>query len=169
MNKKIITPLAFFGGILAILMWWFSATEVIKRRSSTLLECVHFEAGTSRVQRAHKAETLKDLIAGSISIRYPAIENSLNSFFSSDEAITLSEDKAKSALLYLTETAEWINIEEHSIEILSQEKRSAEVKANFTMTHKLKHSAENSVTLTGLFTFSKESGKWLLSAAEFSK
>jgi hypothetical protein len=167
MKQKLIFILVPLACIIGFLMWWFSTTQVLLRRSADLIDCVRMEKDTGRIQRAFKAENLRDLVASTITITYPQMETTFSHSRSSNEPITLSEDRAKASLLYLTEMAEWITVEDESIAVLSTDEKSAEVKVSFDLAAKLKGKPEQSSAMQGTFSFQYINNRWLVDQATF--
>lgn len=167
MNKKVILISIAVTALAGFLIWWFSAPQVLARRSADIIDCVRLEEGTGRVQRAFNAENLRDLIAETLTISYPEMKVTFQHARSTNEPIQMSESQAKSALLYLSETAEWINVENDSIKVLSHDDNSAKVSVRFDLKAKLKSKTAQSGQLEGVFTFEKIEGKWLLTGARF--
>lgn len=168
MTKKILIPATFILAIIAFLLWWFSTAQVLKRRSLDLIDCVRMEEGTGRVQRAFKADNLKDYITDTITVTYPQMKSTFNHQYSTNLPISLDEDQAKSALLYLTELAEWIKVENESVEVLKHNENAATVKISFDITSKLKNMTEQSASLTGVLTFQYIEKRWLMAEATFN-
>lgn len=167
MPKKLIYTLVPFALILGFLFWWFSTSQVLKRRSADLLDCIRMEDGTGRIERSFKAENLRDLIDDTVTVVYPEMESTFSHRYATNEAITLPEDRAKSALLYLTELAEWITVSNETIEVSQHDDSSAQVSVEFDLAAKLKGKAEQSAKLRGSFEFSYSNNRWLLTAARF--
>ena len=166
-NKKLILTLIPLACLVGFLFWWFSASQVLQRRSSALIDCVHMEPETSRMERAFKTEKLRDLLADTVTITYPSMETTFAHAMASNEPITLPKDRAKSALLYLTELAEWIKVSEQSVEVVNHDDSSAEVAVAFQLAAKLKGKPEQSAPLQGTFRFSYQQNRWLLRQADF--
>lgn len=82
--KRIVLPLAFVAilGIFAI--WWFSDTQVLKRRTQSLLTTLTFEAGVGRTTRQLGAYTLNSILAPSIELETPTINEANGTFDRSD-------------------------------------------------------------------------------------
>lgn len=167
MKQKIITILVPFVLVLGFLFWWFSSSQVLKRRSADLIDCVRMEQGTGRIERAFKAENLRDLIGDNVTVVYPQMKSTFSHRLSTNEAITLPEDRAKSALLYLTELAEWIKVSEEQINVREHDKKSATVDVAFKLESKLNGKSEQSAQLKGVFEYSYSNNRWLLTAARF--
>ena len=167
MKKKLILILIPLACLVGFLVWWFSTSQVLLRRSSDLIDCVRMEKDTGRIKRAFKAENLRDLVASTITITYPQMETTFSHRRSSNEPITLSEDRAKTSLLYLTEMAEWIIVKNEAVEILNIDDKSAEVAVSFDLTAKLKGKPEQSSSLLGTFSFQYINNRWLVDQATF--
>lgn len=167
MKQKLILILVPLSCLIGFLVWWFSTTQVLLRRSGDFIDCVRMEKDTGRIKRAFKAENLRDLVSSTITVTYPQMESTFANSRSSNEPITLSENRAKTALLYLTEMAEWITVENESIEVLSNDDKSAEVKVSFDLAAKLKGKAEQTAAMNGVFSFQYVNNRWLITEAAF--
>ena len=167
MNKKLITLIVLAAITAGFLCWWFSTPKVLERRSSDLIECIQLELDTSRVQRAFKSENLRDLIADNITVIYPQMKNTFQHSRATSEPVTLSQNVAKSALLYLTESAEYINVKDQQVDVTEHSDDSAKVNVKFDIAAKLKGKTEQSASLDGVFYFEKIEGKWLVTEVTF--
>ena len=167
MSKKQLFLLILVGLVIGFLIWWFSASQVLQRRSAALIESIRMEQGTGRLERAYKTENLRDLLDSTVTITYPAMETTFAHAMASNEPITLPADRAKSALLYLTELAEWISVSDESIEVIGHDDTSAEVAVSFKLAAKLKGKAEQATTMIGVFRFQYTKNRWLLNQADF--
>ncbi|MFC5049011.1 hypothetical protein ACFPK9_00050 [Rubritalea spongiae] len=78
MKQKLISILVPLVLVLGFLFWWFSANQVLKRRSADIIDCVRMEQGTGRIERAFKAENLRDLIDENITVVYPQMESTFS-------------------------------------------------------------------------------------------
>lgn len=167
MSKKTLFPAIAIALVAAYLFWWFSTPQVLKRRSSDLIDCVRMEEGTGRVQRAFKADDLRDIITEHVTVTYPQMRSTFNHKYAINTPITLEENQAKSALLYLSELAEWITVENETIEVLEHNDTHAKVKVSFTLSAKLKGKPEQTADLKGIFSFEYKDNRWLVSEATF--
>lgn len=167
MKQKLIILSTALAILVGFLVWWFSTAQVLQRRSAELIDCVRMEKGTGRVKRAFKAENLRDIVASTITVTYPQMETTFVNSHSSNEPITLSEDHAKAALLYLTEMAEWITVENEKIEVLNHDDKSAKVAVSFDLAAKLQNKPEQAAKLQGTFSFKYTDNRWLVSEAAF--
>ncbi len=167
MKQKLLlylTPV-FLGFI--FLSWWFSTPQVLQRRSAEIIDCIRMEEGTGRVQRAYKADKLRDLITNTITVEYPEMENTFRHRRANNEPITIDEHHARSALLYLTEIVDWITIENESIKVEEYTDDKARLNIQFTLTAKLRKREAREVNMRGNFEFRYSKNRWLLKVATF--
>ncbi|MFC4994436.1 hypothetical protein [Rubritalea tangerina] len=169
MKPKLLIFVTFASLILATLFWWFSSAQVLKRRTTELLECVEMEKGTGRIERAYKAEKLRDLIDDTITISYPTMSDAFSHTYATNEPITLPEQRAKTALLYLTETADWISVNNQTIQVVNHNKTTAKVRAHFDLSTKLKNRSQSDVSLEATLHFARVKNRWLLREASFTQ
>lgn len=167
MKQKLIIILIPLTFLIGFLFWWFSTSQVLLRRSADLIDCVRMEKDTGRIQRAFKTESLRDIVDNHITVTYPEMETTFTHSLSSNEPITLSEDHAKAALLYLTEMADWITVENETVKVISYGDQVAEVAVNFDLAAKLKGKALQSANLQGTFSFHYTDNRWLVSEVTF--
>jgi ABC-type sugar transport system ATPase subunit len=168
MQKKLIFTLIPVAIAISFLFWWFSDSQVLQRRSANVIDCIRMEEGTGRIERAFKAENLRDLIDSNLTVVYPKMESTFSHRYATNQAITLPKDRAKTALVYLSEIAEWITVQDESISVIKHNDNSAQVDVSFLLTAKLKGKSEQSSALSGTFEFSYTNNRWLLTAARFN-
>jgi len=167
MKTKFLIPLIII--LIGFLIWFFSSSQVIKRRTNTILESLELSEGSSRIARVTKSHSLKKILEPQIRITYPQGANIFGTSYPLSEPITISNDQAATAHSYLTESMDYMKTENTSFEITSIDSKVATVQIQFTLITKQKKALEKSVTLTGILTFNKNEKTWLLDSAEFSK
>lgn len=147
-------------------LWWFSTPQVLKRKSQKIIQSIEMDAGTSRMQRSLKINQLSRMLAETLTVTYPPKSTPFHRY-GFQIPIHLNRNKIKTALLYLTETAEWITINDIETDLTHHNKKEATVHIAFTMDTKLKRRNEQRYPLVGTFTFQKKNSDWLLSQVTF--
>jgi len=82
MRRYLIPVCVVLGG--AFVMWWFSTSQVLKRRTSSLLETMTLEADSGMAGRQMKTYSLNRLLAESVKLENPEIEAASGTFERSD-------------------------------------------------------------------------------------
>jgi hypothetical protein len=78
--KRIAAPLLFVILLGALAAWWFSDTQVLKRRTHSLLSTLTFEAGIGKTSRHLGAYTLNSILAPSVDLETPTISQANGTF-----------------------------------------------------------------------------------------
>ena len=71
--KRILIPLAIVAVIAGFLVWWFSPTQVVKRRTSRLMDVMTLSEGSSPATRQLGVYSLNALIARELVLDTPTI------------------------------------------------------------------------------------------------
>lgn len=78
--KRLIIPAAALLVLAAFLFWWFSPTQVLKRRTLSLLETLTMDAGTGKSTRQLGAYSLNALLAREVELSTPTIDQANGTF-----------------------------------------------------------------------------------------
>lgn len=78
--KRFIIPSAALLVLAAFLFWWFSPTQVLKRRTHSLLETLTMDAGTGKSTRQLGAYSLNALLAREVELSTPTIDQANGTF-----------------------------------------------------------------------------------------
>jgi len=73
--KRILIPLAAIAVIAGFLVWWFSPTQVVKRRTNRLMEVMSMSEGSSPATRQLGVYSLNALIARELVLDTPTISD----------------------------------------------------------------------------------------------
>lgn len=80
--------LSILGAVLlmlaAFLFWWFSATQVLKRRTQSFLDVMTMDAGTGKSGRQLGVYRLNSLLAEEVELNTPTIEQANGTFARSE-------------------------------------------------------------------------------------
>ena len=78
--KRIIISLAILALLGGFATWWFSDTQVLKRRTQSLLTTLTLDSGTGKVGRQMGTYSLNALLAGEVVLDTPTIKEANGSF-----------------------------------------------------------------------------------------
>ncbi|MGL4401435.1 MAG: hypothetical protein ACRCXD_16340 [Luteolibacter sp.] len=78
--KRFVIPLAVAGLLAAFGVWWFSPTQVVKRRTKSLLATLTLDGGSGKVGRQMAVYSLNALLASRIELENPTITEANGSF-----------------------------------------------------------------------------------------
>ena len=72
--KRLIISLAILALLGGFATWWFSDTQVLKRRTQSLLTTLTLDSGTGKVGRQMGTYSLNALLAGEVALDTPTIK-----------------------------------------------------------------------------------------------
>ena len=158
MKKSWIIIATVIAIIVGFLMWWFSDTQVLKRRTQELTELFSFEADGSKVTRINKNRLLGEILDKDFSCIIQ-----LESYRGEHHAGELVEGH-----IYLGQVCETSSVDMADFEITSIDDNEATIVAHFSIYLAMKkggrnYAEESPVTLT--WEKSPE-GLWLLNGAK---
>ena len=78
--KRFLVPTAMAVLLIGFLMWWFSATQVLKRRTLSLLETMTLDSGAGRSSRQLGVYSLNALLAPEVELETPSISQANGTF-----------------------------------------------------------------------------------------
>ncbi len=78
--KRFAIPILAAVILAAAGFWWFSPSQVLKRKTGSLLEVLTFERGSGHVGRQAGAYTLNTLLAAQVTLDTPAIHEAGGTF-----------------------------------------------------------------------------------------
>jgi hypothetical protein len=78
--KRLVISCVIVALIGAFAVWWFSPSQVLKRRTITLLETLTMDSGTGRSARQMGVYSLNALLASEVELDTPAIEQANGTF-----------------------------------------------------------------------------------------
>jgi hypothetical protein len=79
MKRIVISGLAL-ALLIALGLWWFSAEQVLKRRTQSLLATLTLDAGTGRASRTLATYSLTKLLAPQVELDTPTIREANGNF-----------------------------------------------------------------------------------------
>lgn len=118
--KRILIPLAAVALIAGFLVWWFSPTQVVKRRTNRLLDVMTMSEGSSPATRQLGVYSLNGLIASELVLDTPTIGDA-NGIF--------ERSQIESGFSWLAGNAKSSNLKIESIESIEVNGDEATVKA----------------------------------------
>ena len=78
--KRIALPLALVCLLGILAAWWFSDTQVLKRRTQSLLTTLTMDAGTGKASRHLGAYSLNAILAPTVELATPTISEANGTF-----------------------------------------------------------------------------------------
>jgi hypothetical protein len=78
--KRLVIPLAVVGLLAVFALWWFSPTQVLKRRTESLLTTLTLDGGSGKVGRQMRVYSLNGLLASGVELDNPAIKEANGTF-----------------------------------------------------------------------------------------
>jgi hypothetical protein len=78
--KRYLIPTAVALALAAFGLWWFSPTQVIKRRCESLLSAMTMDAGSGNVSRQAGVYSLNGLLAEEVRLETPTISEANGTF-----------------------------------------------------------------------------------------
>lgn len=78
--KRLTIPLVAVSLLAAFGVWWFSPTQVLKRRTQSLLSTLTLDGGSGKVSRQMAVYSLNSLLAPRIELENPTIREANGSF-----------------------------------------------------------------------------------------
>jgi hypothetical protein len=78
--KRFVIPLVVAGLLAAFGVWWFSPTQVVKRRTKSLLAALTLDDGSGKVGRQMAVYSLNTLLTPRIELENPTITEASGSF-----------------------------------------------------------------------------------------
>jgi hypothetical protein len=78
--KRFVIPLVVAGLLVLFGVWWFSPTQVVKRRTESLLATLTLDGGSGKVGRQMAVYSLNALLAPNIELENPTIREASGSF-----------------------------------------------------------------------------------------
>ena len=78
--KRFVIPIVFLAGAVVFCLWWYSPTQVIKRRTASLLGTLTMAAGDGKANRHMGAYSLNGLLAAQVALETPTIDEANGTF-----------------------------------------------------------------------------------------
>ncbi|MES2658332.1 MAG: hypothetical protein V4689_06925 [Verrucomicrobiota bacterium] len=78
--KRYAIPLVFVAVMAAFCIWWYSPTQVVKRRTESLLTTLTLNAGDGKATRHMGAYSLNGLLAPEVELETPTIDEANGTF-----------------------------------------------------------------------------------------
>lgn len=82
--KRLAISLVILAALAGFAFWWFSDTQVLKRRTQSLLTTLTLDSGTGKVGRQMGSYSLNALLASEVALDTPTIKEA-NGTFQRDE------------------------------------------------------------------------------------
>lgn len=153
MKKPLYISITVFILIIGFLIWWFSDTQVVKRRTEELTHIFTIKADDGKSARVSKNQDLGELLSRTFSC---SIE--LDSY-----QRDLQRDDLINAHLYLGQICQSSSVQIGEITIISLNDDSATVQADFSISVQEKGGRSHSESAPATLIWKKtEGGSWRL-------
>lgn len=158
--KRFIIPIVFLVGGIVFCLWWYSPTQVIKRRTAALLSTLTMAAGDGKANRHMGAYALNGLLAAQVTLETPTIDEANGSF---------EREELESAFKWLCDQAKQTKFEMEEFRGITISGEKAQVKIQLTGLVELPtyKPADGNYDVT--FDWVKEKDGWRLSRAVWDK
>jgi hypothetical protein len=137
-------------------VWWFSPTQVLKRRTESLLATLTLDSGTGKAGRQMAAYSLNALLASQVELENPEIQEANGSF---------ERAELESAFSWLCNQARQTRFEAGKFHSVSVSGDAAKVKLSLTGLVELPTYRPADGTYEVTFDWQKEEDGWRLSRA----
>lgn len=78
--KRLALPVVIFAILGAFAFWWFSPTQILKRRTQTLLQTLTLDSGTGKASRQMGVYSLNSLLASEVELDTPTLKEANGTF-----------------------------------------------------------------------------------------
>lgn len=157
MNRSRVAMLISLVAIIIVLVWWFSPSQIIKRQTQTIVQCLDIPETATKTYRALKTNSFSNLLAKNVSCRVDIAE--YKSKFSRDQLI---ESHQMYAYNVASAVAEASNIKVH---IIDDKNARANTDIYFAITSKKIAAISEKIELN-LDWKKTDTGKWRLTNIE---
>lgn len=152
-KKPLLVAAAALALTIGFLLWWFSDTQVLKRRTAELAGVFTIKADDGKAARLSKNQTLAGLLHPEFSCSVD-LENHRGEH---------SKDKLIEAHLYLGQVCEASAVRIGKIEVVSVSGKRAEVRSDFSFSVRLKGGESYTETAPATLSWSNADGSgWKL-------
>ncbi len=158
--KRIAIPLAFVALLGILAAWWFSDTQVLKRRTRSLLTTLTFEAGVGKTTRHLGAYSLNSILAPSVELETPTINEANGTFERTD---------LESAYSWLCDQARQTNFEVREFRSITITGKQAKMNVTLTGLVELPTYRPADGTYDVVFDWQKGEDGWRLTRAKWTQ
>lgn len=158
--KRFVIPLVIVGLLAAFGVWWFSPTQVVKRRTQSLLATLTLDAGNGKVGRQMAVYSLNALLAPRVELENPTISEASGSF---------ERPEMESAFSWLCEQAKQTRFKTEKIHSISITGDKAQVHLTLTGLVELPTYRPADGKFDATFDWEKEEDGWRLARASWQE
>ena len=150
----VVLVLVLFGA------WWFTPSQVVKRRTKSLLQTLTLEPGAGKVSRHAGSYSLNALLANRVVLEIPAVPDGNGDF---------ERDDLDAAFSWLCDQAKQTNFQARDIQSVDVTGDKAKVKLTLTGLVELPSYRPVDGTYDVVFDWNKSKEGWRLTKAEVEK
>jgi len=156
--KRFALPLIFVALLAAFGAWWFSPTQMLKRRTVSLLSTLSIDAGSGKVSRQMAVYSLNALLAAEVELDNPTIKEANGSF---------ERAELESVFSWLGEQAKQTSFKRKTTDSITIHGNRAQVKITLSGLVELPTYRPADGTFAATFDWQKETDGWRLTRASW--
>lgn len=154
--KRLVISSVILAALAGLGIWWFSDTQVLKRRTGSLLATLTLDSGTGKAGRQMAAYSLNALLAAQVELENPDIQEANGSF---------ERAELESAFSWLCNQARQTRFEAGKFHSVSVSGDDAQVRLSLTGLVELPTYRPADGTYEVSFHWQKEEDGWRLNRA----
>lgn len=158
--KRLVIPAGALALLILLGIWWFSPTQVLKRRTQSLLSTLTLDAGTGRASRTLATYSLNNLLAPQVELNTPTIPEANGTF---------ERPEMESAFTWLANQAKQTRFELKKIHSVTVDGDLGEVKLTLFGLVELPHYRPADGNYEVIFDWKKGEDGWRLTRADWTQ
>jgi hypothetical protein len=158
--KRLAISLVILALVAGLGAWWFSDTQVVKRRTKSLLTTLTLDSGGGKVSRQMGAYKLNAILAGEVSLDTPTIREANGTF---------ARSELESAYTWLCNQAKQTRFELKRFRSVTLDGDSAKVELTLFGLVELPNYRPADGNYDVIFDWRKEKDGWRLTSATWVK
>ncbi len=158
--RRFAIPIVFLIVAVLFCVWWYSPTQVLKRRTAALLSALSLEVGQGKANRHLGVYSLNELLARHVELETPTIDEANGSF---------EREELEAGFSWLCEQAKQTRFEMEILRSITITGEKANVKLTLTGLVELPTYKPADGSYDVSFDWVKEKDAWRLSKAVWNK
>ncbi len=158
--KRLAISAAIVALLAGLAVWWFSDTQVVKRRTQSLLTTLTLDSGSGKVGRQMGAYTLNSLLAPQVELDTPTIKEANGTF---------QREELESAYSWLCNQAKQTRFELRKFQSVTVKDTAATANVTLTGLVELPNYRPVDGEFAVVFDWKKEKDGWRLARASWTE